>query len=582
MTPVEAWLSCMCGYVLAYRQDVDGRALARHLENLLPDTRDVFVAIGARGSTKRLQLAAIDLIAAGKTSSGGMPSRAYARALQAVRTDMKGSADRRKLFAKFLTSNELTADQKALADLAIQMLVPNPDTVASKDIRLEKLVSILPDPLIKSMAVPKEADDQGVHIKEIRYLVRKMAGRDDHRLTPEEVKELNDSDPERIKRYKELHKNARLSWERFVRGMIRDNGGRPVKVTDARRQLDDAGIKYHPALDSNEMRKMRIGEATNISSLKQGTLAMYTMDGTELNMAPAPDLTIFWNDKWDPRTDNCYVLQQRSPYQMEGKTTFIRSSKFARGNREKGFNEVLNALPKIPNARKIWLKDLHGADKTRRTLGAMAEVMYHFATRVGTVGNATFGMSTLQMNHVRIVPGKGVVLQYIGKDSKPQKHVLREDDENPEIENCIKVITFLARGKGKKDYLWTDGQGKHITPARINEYVRKRCGLPVNPEKFRNVRGTEMMQNLLESARIPKKASLNDVSSKVKQLAINIGALLGHVRTNKEGGLDTVAHTAIKNYIVPSVIHEFFKSRGFQTPNWVPREGRNGLKGDTE
>ncbi len=589
MTQVDAWLGTLAGYVIAYRRTVNGPALAQHLRTLIEIAKPVFRELGG---TRSPQEAAIALIGHNRANRNGMPTRDYAVALAAVRGQMV--RDRKKL-SRYLTSASLHANQREMATLLLQMMNPDPTKVERQDAKLDRMMAIVPDQTLKLMMTPQSVERQDAHVSELKHIVRQSAKRDDTVLTADEKKALAARNPNRAKRYNELKKKIKQSWEQFVRGMVRENHGRAVKVLDARKALDAAGIRHHPELDSPGMDRLRIGESTNVTTGAAGSLSFFTMDGTELLFKPAPDLTIVPNPKWDPRTDDTFVLKIRSPHhgQVNGRDSYtaVRSIKFAGGNKDKGYDAILEAIPHIPRARAVWLRDLHGSDRTRRVMGAMAEVAWHFATRTGTVGRQTRGLATLRVSNVSPnVKSGGVILNYVGKDSQSQRHVLAPKDpyvdsphgtpipnpNNRELVLCVNIIKQLMRGKGRNDYLWTDATGQRIGPGRINEYVRKRCGFPLTPEKFRNIRGTMMMRQMLPNARLAKDAPIGKVSETVKKLALHVGELLGHVRTNKEGEKVLTATTAIKNYIVPSIIHDFFAARGYQTPKWVPKKESSG------
>ena len=71
---------------------------------------------------------------------------------------------------------------------------------------------------------------------------------------------------------------------------------------------------------------------------------------------------------------------------------------------------------------------------------------------------------------------------------------------------------------------------------------------------------------------MPTGAKQAQVEKLVKQTAIHVGELLGHVSGEK-----ATATTSIKNYIHPEVIAKFFRERGLRIPQWVPKAGQTGL-----
>jgi DNA topoisomerase IB len=181
-------------------------------------------------------------------------------------------------------------------------------------------------------------------------------------------------------------------------------------------------------------------------------------------------------------------------------------------------------------------------------------------------GKPTYGLSTLQVRHANVNKGT-LILSYDGKDGIHQRHVIKPDTD--EKKRIIAIVERLMRGKGRSDPLWTDPNGKRIDAGRFNAYL-KSLKIPITAHKFRHIRGTLLMSDLIAKARIAKDAPQNEVEAGVKKLATRVGELLGH----KSGDKVTPA-TAIKAYIVPSVIAAFFKSRGLRVPHWLPQGGQD-------
>jgi hypothetical protein len=80
-----------------------------------------------------------------------------------------------------------------------------------------------------------------------------------------------------------------------------------------------------------------------------------------------------------------------------------------------------------------------------------------------------------------------------------------------------------------------------------------------------------LMKELLEHARIPRGSTQPQVEKIVKGLAVQVGALLGHVSGEK-----ITPMTSIKNYIVPDVIARFFEDRKLRVPGWLPKARAGG------
>ena len=559
LSPVDAWLATLLTYVVAYRRrGANGPALAQHALTLIEEAKPVFMKLGGNRATQKV---AINLIGKGKAYHNGMPTPEFAAALLDVRGEMKSTPAKRKRLTEFLRSPDMTERQQSLASLLLRMMEPDTGSVESNDVKLDRLITVVPDNTLKIAMRPEKVERQSVFLNEAKMLMRRWTGRDDLTLTTEERERIAARDPERLKRFTKLKAKIKESWEQCIRAMIRANGNKPVKIADARVLLHKQGITHH-SLGSQGLERLRIGE----DSEGKGSLVLYTMDGKELMAKPANDWTIFWNKNWKPQTDDTYVFRFRGPFHEEGKSTAVRTVAFNARAKDSRSDKVLDTIPHMPTYRRRWLRDLNGADKTKRIYAAMTEILYHFAPRIGTVGNDTFGLSTITLGHTYQSKGGGVILSYIGKDSKPQRHVVNPD--TTEMTKVVSILKTLMHGKKRSDRLWTDPRGMPINPPNENAYL-KSIGFPLTAHKFRNIRGTELMGQLLANARIAKDAPGNDVAKRVKQLAVHVGTLLGHVSQGK-----VTPTTAIKAYIVPKVIHDFFASRGLRTPSWVPKAGR--------
>ena len=286
-----------------------------------------------------------------------------------------------------------------------------------------------------------------------------------------------------------------------------------------------------------------------------------------------------WNPNYNPRTDDTYVFQFKVPNGKGTGMTKAYTVQCRRGNKSGNYDDVLNAMPLVPAWRAKWVQDLMSTDRYRSTLGAMTELLWQHAARQGSPkgkfdDKPTYGMSYLLVDHCSMVNGN-LVIKYPGKDGVQQKHVTPPDTATNR--RCIKIVTTLMKGKPGSAYLWTDANGARIGSTDVNRYLKSH-GSTVTAHKFRHIRGTTMMQDLLDRLRIPAGTKPEAVKKMVKDLAIHVGELLGHVNGEK-----ATAGMSLKNYIVPSILHKFFADRGIQTPDWVPTTGRSaGAKDEDE
>jgi len=547
VTPVESWIACLVGFSLAYRRDLDHAALAQHIKGLLVTAKPVFEKL-SKGSTPTAELLIKSLGKGGVGDAKGMPRGNYAEYMQSLSRKLRPS------LAKFYQSPEIDEPQVKLAKAAISMLSPDSARVDAKDALLDKNIGILPDRLLRQMCSRSgvlEHADQQKHLDELRALVKQHTGRKDTKLTPEETEALKAKNRDRFKHYNKLRKNVNDSWKEFVRVFCRERGGL-AKVSELVPAMKKAGITVHP-YDGYE--RLKVGENG----------ALYTTTGNEIFSIVAADSQIKWNKAYDPKKDEGYVFMYKTPMQRDFRPAYTRP--FLRRNKQARYAKVLKASEVVPQRRDKWLRDLKSADSTKQILGAMVELLYMHAMRVGglknnTDGKTTYGLSTLRAGHV-VSRGGGYVLSYPGKKGVTQKHVV--DSTTPEGKRICAVIAKCLRGKRKDDFLWTDRTGERIGSGSLNAYLRK-IGVPVTAHKFRHIRGTELMKKLLADAKIPKGSNQKQVEKIVKGLAVKVGALLGHVSGDK-----VTPGTAIKSYIVPDVLSKFFAERGMRVPAWLPK-----------
>jgi hypothetical protein len=555
MTDVESWLAFMSGLVVAYRRpDVDHKALAAHLNNLMPLAAPKFKQLGV---VKPDVITLVNMIGQGKAPGKmGMPNLAYAQKLTLFRKYQKPA------LAKFFQSADISESQVNLAKVIMAMLVPDTLTVDRKDAIMDKKIVVVPDRMIRMMFDPPKQHNQAAHLAEATRLVQKLAGRKGSRLSQIEGKAAKEKNPELYKRYLQVNRDVTSSYTDFVRSAARA-AGHPVLISTLIRDMAKAGIKYH-GYDGIE--KLYLGE--------DGKL--YTPPPyREILASVAPGSRVIMNPKYDPKTDDCAVFQYQVPGSKRDANSM--SSAYTRsyviGRKNQRFDLVAKTTAKIPNMRPRWVKDLRSGDPRTRMLAAMTEMLYSQAMRIGGAknnvdGKTTYGLSTLLVNHVNIRNGNAIIT-YPGKDAIQQKHVLRSDDATlPETKLVIQILQKLITGKKGTAFVWTDPTGERITSSDVNAYMRgKKLG--ISAHKFRHIRGSELMTKALSELKIPKNANQQQVEKLVKQEALKVGMLLGHMSGEK-----ATSATAIKSYINPSMLVKFFADKQLRIPQWIPRGGR--------
>ena len=447
--------------------------------------------------------------------------------------------------------------------MCVALLAPDTGSVDRKDVALDKLVVVVPDRIVRTLYdPPRSRGSQSTAIQESTRMVKKWTGRNDSRLGPEETKSVKDKDPEGYKRYLKVRKDVVSAYQDFSRSAAR-KAGKPVLIRSVIADMAKAGISYHPY---GGIETLYVGE--------NGKL--YTPPPhREILASVAPGSKIVMNPRYDPRTDDGAVFKYLVPGSKrdEDSMSSAYTRTFITGKKNKRFGLVADTIRDIPRLRPRWVRDLKSRDRRTRTLAAITELMYSLAARPGGTGNnvdgtPTYGLTTLLCNHVN-VRNNTVTMRYLGKDAIQQTHVIRAADPAfPENAQVVRVIQECTRGKRGTEYLWTDARGERIDKREVAAYMRGKQ-VKVSPHKFRHVRGTVLMQQLLDGMKVGKDDTQPQVEKLVKTAAIKVGELLGHVSGDKP-----TAATSLKNYISPGILVDFFTKRGLRVPQWVPRAGR--------
>jgi hypothetical protein len=170
----------------------------------------------------------------------------------------------------------------------------------------------------------------------------------------------------------------------------------------------------------------------------------------------------------------------------------------------------------------------------------------------------------------------GVQISYIGKDNITQKHVLKSA---PSATNKLVVdyLVKLIKGKSKSTALWTytaeNGKESTVTAALLNKFLSE-MGSPSTAHKFRHVIGTKTATEGF--AKAPK--TFKDDASAIeyfKKIMMNVGKVLGH-----QSGEKIAWSTAKDNYCSPTLMTDFFKSRGFKVPDFLHKKFHSETSSD--
>lgn len=427
--------------------------------------------------------------------------------------------------------------------------------------RIEKNVSFLRNPKFNLAFLP---EDQGSTLEvpldqattRLKELAAQLVGRPGHPfLTPKELMDLRKEGDkqELLAEYSAYLKeiNAVVKSETFK--FVRNSGNSLVPIAELQDYLTKKKIVNNLPIG---FVGGQIDEAGN----------MYTKEGRQLDKKAYGVITP--NPKYNPETDDTYVFTTKG---FDGGAVRYRTLEFLGGNKAKRHLLVKDFFKNESQSRKRWLSDLLKAGSKEQTMAAMVEIMHQTASRIGgkdnaTKGKPTYGLTTLQVQHVTITPSV-IAFDYAGKKDAEQHHEYKI--KTAEGKKILAIIKKLIEGKEPTDLVYTfkdKGKVKPITRDMVNKYL-KSIGLEVTAHKFRHLMGTKITIGVLGQS--PFKATANPkqavVERWVKDELTKVGEMLHH-----KTGAKVTSSTAIKSYIDPDILAEFFNDLKLRVPKWVP------------
>lgn len=202
-----------------------------------------------------------------------------------------------------------------------------------------------------------------------------------------------------------------------------------------------------------------------------------------------------------------------------------------------------------------------------QVLAAVVELMASTAARIGGKGNATkgeptYGLTTLLGKHVSI-SGNKIIFDYAGKKNASQYAVY--DAKDIVSKKVLEVVRAL-KAKAKPDsHLFVSTKGRPITAPHIRTYIRE-LGIDLSPHDFRRLKGTKIAKKVFAACPFKKGAKQAEVDRWFKKELEEVGEALHHT----SGGDKIVSSTAIKSYIDPSVMRNFYLDLGLRPLKAIP------------
>lgn len=391
----------------------------------------------------------------------------------------------------------------------------------------------------------------------LRFLVRKLTGRDDVKLTMDEAVRTKTRFPKMYKDYLALRKVFSQNWKDALQTFVSQSGGRLVPMKQFEQFCKKNGIET----------TLPTGFDGMIDDLGR----FYTRDQRLINGVPNTTTfpSVMMNKNFGKINGGDWVFMALR--EGGGLGPYYYTVDYQKDQREKKFQKVQSFGKVIDGMHKKWFTKVKSFDPTdpKCVVATILEILYLFSARIGSRGNAangepTFGISTLLVKHIYPQSNGDVFIRYNGKDGVATKHVLRAND--PIQKFVIANLMHLIDGKKPRDPVFTVQKGNREVPinsGQVNGYFSS-LGAPdgVTVHKLRTRRGTEIARAWVDAQmeKGPRSQPKDQRSALelLKQMAMKVGKELNHVRRSATGVQTITPSTALQNYVDPLVIREVY------------------------
>lgn len=406
--------------------------------------------------------------------------------------------------------------------------------------------------------------------------------------------EVKDKLPEDVrKEYMSLVRDYNKVGKDEIENFVRSSGGHTAPYQDVYQYLESKNID-HTLLPG-------------FTGRIDGAGLLYTADDKKINGVPSPNTycRIEMNSKAEMALGHMYIFQAiKRPdapfpdpanyYTMEFKdeSTKLKHAKVAACD----WDVVRAKWLKLLNVSPANLKFGNDVKQLHFFCAAMLEIIWRSLHRVGSTrgGNdkdTGFGMSTIQLRHVKLTSKGGFSIKYDGKKDGVQIYAMEpttpSEGANPQVSALLcEVIRRLVQMEGKtsESEVWTfpmkgaRGGMKFVSASDVGEYLKSIGG--VTTHKIRTYHGTklfkEQMQIMFKKVKkLPvefqdKKAKI-DGDRCLKEMGAVVGKQLAHFRTSSDGSTRIEGMTALVNYIDPGEQLAFLAHYGTRPPTRLLR-----------
>lgn len=265
---------------------------------------------------------------------------------------------------------------------------------------------------------------------------------------------------------------------------------------------------------------------------------------------------------------NRELLEIKESFGREQKNWEIMSKKIAYIARH--FNEMVKDIK----------KDLTSGNEVTKLLALMMAITIETGLRPGAMGNAatvvdpdtgekieidTFGVTTLQIQHINFVRNEFVELQFAGKKGTTQIAKLTDSD----IVNALQQIMSTMSGQSSTSMIFVTRSGQHVDDSQMRNYVQSKWQ-DITPTDFRKFVATKSFYNYIKQATADFRLKLLDAvetgHEELKDTVVNgiIGIMNGAIEETKKTLSHKEGNDAWKTYVSPKVILSYLSNGGLE------------------
>lgn len=262
---------------------------------------------------------------------------------------------------------------------------------------------------------------------------------------------------------------------------------------------------------------------------------------------------------------NRELIEIKESFGREQKNWGIMSKKIA--YIAKNFNEMVQSVK----------KDLNSSDETTKLLALMMAITIETGLRPGDVGNSatiidpttgekieidTFGVTTLQFQHIKSIRDGLIEIQFPGKKGTEQIASLTDSD----IINALQQV-LATTPSNNSQMIFVTKSGQHIDDDLLRKYTESKWQ-DITPTDFRKYIATKNFYNYVKQATDSFRLKLIDIIAEnentIKETVVNgiIKIVNDAIESTKRVLNHKEGNDAWKSYISPKIILAYLSNGG--------------------